>query len=394
VQVTKESLGKKGPALSCQISLPGRYLVLMPFLAKRGVSRKIEDEAERKRLKDLLEALPSPAGLGLIVRTAGAERRKTDLLRDLRYLLRVWGAVERDRRRAKAPSPLYLETELVVRTMRDLFTPEIETVWVDTPEAVRKAREFFRLAMPRYESRVKLYDEPEPIFQKFQVERELARVVDPRVPLESGGGIVIDQTEAMVAIDVNSGRFTDAPDAEETAFRINREAAAEIARQIRVRDLGGLIVVDFIDMRLEKHRREVERVFRESLRRDRARLSVLRMSRFCLVEITRQRMRPALASVQTDACPSCGGTGRLVNRDTLAVRILRQLRFHLPKEHVLRAEVHAHRDAAFFLLNEKRSRLLEIEQEAGKRVSVLPREGRFEDFEIRAFGEGDRPVRL
>jgi ribonuclease E len=302
--------------------------------------------------------------------------------------------VEERRREAKAPVPLYLETELVVRTMRDLFTPEIEAVWVDTPEAFRKAREFFRLAMPRYESRVSLYEEPEPVFQRFQVERELAKVFEPRVPLESGGSVVIDQTEAMVAIDVNSGRFTDAPDAEATATRINLEAAREIARQIRMRDLGGLVVVDFIDMIQEKNRRDVERVFREALRGDRSRLTVLRMSRFCLVELTRQRMRPALASVHFDRCPACRGTGRLINPDTLAVRILRQIRFHLGKEAVLRAEILAHRDVALFLLNEKRGRLSEIEQEAGKRVSVLPRDGRFEEFEIRALGEGDRPVRL
>jgi ribonuclease E len=332
--------------------------------------------------------------VGWIVRTAGEGRRKADLQRDLRYLLRVWESVEKGRREATAPGPLYLETELVVRTMRDLFTPEIETVWVDTPEAFRKARDFFRLAMPRYEPRVKLYEEPLPLFERFQAESELAKVVDPRVPLPSGGSVVIDPTEALVAIDVNSGHITGAPDAEETAFRVNQEAAREIARQIRTRDLGGLIVVDFIDMAQEKHRREVERILRESLRSDRARLTMLRMSRFCLVEITRQRMRPTLSSVQTDKCAACSGTGRLVNLETLAVRILRQVRFHLPREAVHRVEVRAHRDAALFLLNEKRARLAEIEQGAGKKVSVLPREGRLEEFEILAFGEGGRPVRL
>jgi ribonuclease E len=394
VQVTKDGIGKKGPALTMQVSLPGRYLVLMPFLLRHGVSRKIEDEAERKRLKETLASLSPSPKVGFIIRTAGKERRKTDLQRDLKYLMRVWAAVESRMTGSQGPTVLYQETDMVVRTIRDFFTPDVDAVLIDTEEGFRRARDFFRIAMPRYASRVKHYDQEEPIFQRHNVEPELVKAFNHQVSLKSGGSIVIDTTEAMVTIDVNSGRFTKADNTEDMALKINLEAAREIAHQVRLRDLGGLIVVDFIDMRQEKNRRQVERAFREALRRDRARIRVLRMSKFCLVEMTRQRIRPSLSMTTYDRCPACEGTGRRMNPESLGARILRQVRFALQKEKVTAVEVHAYKDITFFLLNEKRSRLAALENQLGKEIRVLTHEEQPEAFEVIALGEGGKIVKV
>ncbi|MHC4598498.1 MAG: Rne/Rng family ribonuclease [Planctomycetota bacterium] len=393
VQVTKDPMGKKGPALTTQVSLPGRYLVLMPFLPKHGVSRKIEDEKERKRLKETLASLSPPQTFGFIVRTAGKQRRKADLQRDLKYLVRVWKAVAKRADDVQSPAVLYQETDLMVRTIRDFFTPDVQSVLVDTPEGFRRAQDFFRIAMPRHADRVKLYDGDEPIFQRFKVEPELAKVFDPRVTLPSGGTLVIEPTEAMVTIDVNSGRFTGAKNTEEMALKINQEAAREVARQLMLRDLGGLIVVDFIDMRQETNLRQVEKTFREALRNDRARSHVLRMSKFCLMEMTRQRLRPSLPMIQYDRCAACGGTGVRLNVESLSARILRRVRFAFQNEAVHRVEVHASEEMAMFLLNEKRARLAELESLNGKDVLVLPVGGGLEAFEILAFDEGGKVVK-
>jgi ribonuclease E len=393
VQVTKDTVGKKGPALSMQIGLPGRYLVLMPHLPKHGVSRKIDDEPERKRLKEVLASLSPPDDLGFIIRTAGKERRKTDLQRDMKYLMRVWAAVLKRATETEPPALLYQETDLMVRTIRDIFTPDVDAVLVDTEEGYRKARDFFRIAMPRHVDRVQRYKGEEPIFQRYKVEPELAKVFDPRVALPSGGSIVIEPTEAMVTIDVNSGRFTDAKNTEQMALKINLEAAREIARQLQLRDIGGLIVVDFIDLKQEKNRREVERAFREALKNDRARLRMLRLSKFCLVEMTRQRLRPSLDMTHYDRCEACSGTGLRINPESLAARILRRVRFALRREAVHRVEVRAHRDIALFLLNEKRARLSDMESGCGKGVEIFPRDGRLEDFEVLALTETGKLVK-
>ncbi|MHC4779132.1 MAG: Rne/Rng family ribonuclease, partial [Planctomycetota bacterium] len=372
VQVTKDPMGKKGPGLTTQLSLPGRYLVLMPFLPKHGVSRKIEEEKERKRLKEILASLSPPEQFGFIVRTAGKERRKSDLQRDLRYIVRVWNSVEKRKGEVQSPAVLYQETDLMVRTIRDFFAPDIENVLVDTPEGFERAKEFFRIAMPRHAHRVKLYEGSEPIFQRYKVEPELAKVFDRQVSLPSGGTIVIDPTEAMVAIDVNSSKYTKAKNTEDMALKINQEAACEVSRQLMLRDLGGLIVIDFIDMRQDKNRRQVEKIFREALRGDRARIHVLRMSKFCLVEMTRQRLRPSLPMTQYDRCAICAGTGVRLNVESLSARILRRVRFALHRETVQRVEVHASDEISVFLLNQKRARLSELESVTGKDVAVLP----------------------
>ncbi len=393
VQVSKDGIGKKGPALTTQISLPGRHLVLMPFLPKHGVSRKIVDDKERKRLKEILLSLDPPKDIGFIVRTAGKGRRKTDLQRDMKYVQRIWNDVEKRAKAEQAPALLYQETSLVVRTIRDIFTPDIARILVDTQEGYREAREFVRVAMPRHVHRVQQYDGEEPLFQRFRAESEMAKIFDRRVPLPSGGSIVIDTTEAMVTIDVNSGRFTKADDTEEMALKINLEAAEQIARQLVLRDLGGLIVVDFIDMRLDKNRRQVEKIFRQALKTDRARLRMLRMSAFCLVEMTRQRLRPSLSLTHYDRCPVCQGTGMRLNPESLGARILRQVRSAARRESVHKVEVRAHRDIALFLLNDKRDILADMEDQLGKSVEVYPVDGPPESFEIQARRENGNLVK-
>ncbi|MGL6196158.1 MAG: Rne/Rng family ribonuclease, partial [Thermoguttaceae bacterium] len=248
VQVIKEGLGNKGPTLSTYISIPGRYLVLMPSLGRVGVSRKIEDEQVRRKLRDLMRELKPPRGLGFIVRTAGADRTRKELSRDLAYLMRLWKAIVRRVRKMPSPIDIYEESDMIIRTIRDIFTAEIDTIVIDEPAAYERAKEFLQLVMPRYVNRLQLYDGKEPLFFKYNIDQEIAKIHHRRVALKDGGSIVIDQTEALVAIDVNSGNFRTEDNAEDTAYQMNLRAAKEIARQIRLRDLGGVIVNDFIDM--------------------------------------------------------------------------------------------------------------------------------------------------
>src|SRR5205823_3680297 len=249
----------------------GRYLVLMPGLNRIGVSRKIVDEEQRRRLREILSELEPPRGLGFIIRTAGLDRTKKELQRDLAYLSRLWQVVVRRVKKLKTPAEVYRESDMITRTIRDTFTSEIDTIWVDEPQAFEQAQEFMQEVMPRYADRLKLYAGTEPMFHRYRIEDEIARIQMRHVPLPNGGSIVIDQTEALVAIDVNSGNFRADNNAEETAYQMNLLAAKEIARQLRLRDLGGVIVNDFIDMREERHRRDVERAMRDAVRRDRAR---------------------------------------------------------------------------------------------------------------------------
>ena len=282
VQVIKESIGTKGPTLSTYISIPGRYLVLMPGLNRVGVSRKIIDEGQRRKLREIMNELNPPKGLGFIVRTAGLERTKRELARDLAYLLRLWKVILRRIKKSKAPTPIYQESDMIIRTIRDIFNSEIDTIWIDEPAAFERAQDFLKVVMPRFVNRLKLYDEKVPLFHKYGIEDEIAKIQRRHVPLPEGGSIVIDQTEALVAIDVNSGNFRVEDDAERTAYEMNLRAAKEIARQLRLRDLGGVIVNDFIDMREERHCRGVERALRDAIKRDRARTKVLRIERLRL----------------------------------------------------------------------------------------------------------------
>lgn len=371
VQVIKEGLGNKGPTLSTYISIPGRYLVLMPPLGRVGVSRKIEDEQARRRLRQLMNELRPPKGLGFIVRTAGADRTKKELARDLAYLLRLWKVIYRRIKKVPAPCPIYEESDLIIRTIRDIFTSDIDVIYIDEPHAFERAREFLQLVMPRFVNRLKLYTGKEPLFHKYGLEKEIAKIHQRVVPLKEGGSIVIDQTEALVAIDVNSGSFRVDDSAEENAYRLNLIAAREIARQIRLRDLGGVIVNDFIDMRKEKHRRAVERALREALKRDRARIKILRTSPFGLIEMTRQRMRPSLRSFMFCTCPTCAGTGVVKTTETMAIEVIRALlpiaALHPEVKHI---QVAVAPEVADYLNNKKRRKILEIEEDGQRTIEI------------------------
>jgi len=294
VQITKEGIGTKGPSLTTALSIPGRYLVLMPGLGRLGVSRKIEDEATRRQLRDLLAGLHPPEGMGFIVRTAGLGRTKRDLQRDLQYLVRLWKVVQTRAQSTKAPAEVFRESDLVMRTLRDAFTPDITTIWIDSEAVLKRVREFMKIAMPRHVDVARLYADKVPLFHKYRVEEAIERIYSRTVSLPKGGSLVIDQTEALVAIDVNSGRFRHGRDAEESAHQLNLMAAKEVARQIRLRDLGGLLVIDFVDMLKAENRRHVERVFREAFKGDKARSQMLHISKFGIIEMTRQRVQPSL----------------------------------------------------------------------------------------------------
>jgi ribonuclease E len=374
VQVIKEGIGTKGPTLSTYISIPGRYLVLMPALGRVGVSRKIEDDLLRRRLRTTMLELSPPRGLGFIVRTAGSDRTKKELSRDLAYLLRLWKVIVRRIRKHAGPVPIYEESDMIIRTIRDIFTTEVDAIYVDEAQAYDRAKEFLQIVMPRFANRLHLYEGKDPLFHKHGLEEEIMKIHQRRVPLRAGGSIVIDQTEALVAIDVNSGNFRADDSAEETAFQINLIAAKEIARQLRLRDLGGVIVNDFIDMRKERHRRGVERAMRDALRRDRARTKILRTSPFGLIEMTRQRIRPSLRSSVYRHCPACNGTGLVKTAESMALEVIRRLLLVSHIAEVSRVTVSVANDVASYLNNKKRRELMRIEEQGNMLVLIEGRE--------------------
>src|SRR5262245_60894031 len=349
VQVIKEGIGTKGPTLSTYISIAGRYLVLMPGLNRIGVSRKIIDEEARARLKEILTALKPPKGIGFIIRTAGIDRNKTELQNDLAYLLRLWQVMVRRIRKMKSPAEIYQESDMITRTIRDTFTNDIDTIWVDEPNAFAHAQEFLQIVMPRYANRIKHYEGAEPLFHKYGIEDEIARIQQRHVPLPHGGSIVIDQTEALVAIDVNRGNFRADNNAEETAYQMNLQAAKEIARQLRLRDLGGVIVNDFIDMRDEKHRRGVEKAMRDAVKRDRARTKILKISQFGIIEMTRQRIRPSLKRSVFQDCPHCKSTGQVKTTESMSIDVMRMLQLATHRANIQRIEIKVHQDVANYL---------------------------------------------
>jgi ribonuclease E len=370
VQVVKDEIGTKGAALSTYISLPGRYLVLMPGVDATRVSRKIEDEAQRRQLKEIVAQLAPPAGTGVIIRTAGLDRTKQELQRDMAYLLKLWETILAQAKEIPAPSVVYEESDLVIRSIRDYFTPDIAEILVDDREVFKRAREFLQAIMPRYVSRIKLYRERRPIFSKYQLEDQIEAIFEDKIPLKSGGSIVIERTEAMVSIDVNSGRSTQERGMEETAFKTNMEAAEEIARQLRLRDLGGLVVIDFIDMRDRKHIQEVERCLKTALKRDKARTEMSRISKFGLLEVSRQRLKPALQDETSLPCPHCKGQGLIRSKESLGLTVLRKIQAAAVKGNLTVAKAKVPLEAANYLLNEKRDRLLKLEQEYGIRLHV------------------------
>jgi ribonuclease E len=395
VQVIKEGIGTKGPTLSTYISIPGRYLVLMPALGRVGVSRKIEDEEERRKLRDTMLELNPPRGLGFIVRTAGQDRTKKELSRDLAYLLRLWKVIVRRIRKHPAPVDIYEESDMIIRTIRDIFTNDVDAIYVDEESAFERAKEFLQLVMPRYVSRLRLYSGKEPLFHKYKLEAEIARIHKREVPLEAGGSIVIDPTEALVAIDVNSGSFRADDSAEETAYQLNLQAAREIARQLRLRDLGGVIVNDFIDMRKEKHRRGLERAFRDALKRDRARTKILRTSPFGLIEMTRQRIRPSLKRSVYSDCPCCNGRGAVKTDESMSIEVVRMLMLAGQQPNIARVTVRVNDQVASYLNNRKRKEINRLEEEVGMTVQILGSESLYpEHLELECRDAEGRELKL
>ena len=383
VQITKDQIRTKVPTVTTYISLPGRYLVLMPSINKCGVSKKITSEEERQKLRALLKDLNPPAGMGYIIRTAGIDRSREELARDLDYLLNLWKAILEKVRTQESPATIYKESDLVIRSIRDLFTGDIEEVIIDDYEVYTRAKEFLAAVMPRHTEGVKFYPGPTPLFHKYNVERQIVGLQARRVPLKSGGSLIIEQTEALVAIDVNSGKFKGEKNLEETAYRTNKEAASEIARQVRLRDLGGLIVCDFIDMRESKHRTSVERSLRSHLRRDRARVRVARMSRFSLIEMTRQRVRESLKRTTYDQCPTCTGTGYVKSVESVSLEVLRELQLHFVDHPKAKATVVCGNEVADYLKQRKQGSLDRVSERFGQEIElVVSREFRREEFKV------------
>jgi len=380
VQVIKEGIGNKGPTLSTYISIPGRYLVLMPALGRVGVSRKIEDEDERRRLKDILYDLDPPKGLGFIVRTAGASKSREELERDLTYLLRLWKVIVERVQTIPAPIDIYEESDIVIRTIRDVLSSDIDNIWIDDEESYNRASAFLKLIMPRFANRLKFYEGNDPMFHQYKVEEEIAKIHCREVALPDGGSIVIDQTEALVAIDVNSGNFRTKDSAEESAYRLNMSAAREISRQLRLRDLGGVIVNDFIDMRREKHRRGVENTLKDCMKRDRARTKILRTSPFGLVEMTRQRIKPGLKRSLYQECPCCTGRGNVKTEESMALDVIRLLMRAKQQASCASVTVRVNESVASYLNNQKRRELSELEGEEQMHIRILGRENVFPEF--------------
>src|SRR5215831_1913441 len=372
VQVDKDERGTKGAALTTYISLAGRYLVLMPNNPRGGgVSRRIEGE-DRNELREVINQLDVPSGMSVIGRTAGIGRTLEELQWDLNYLLQLWQAIDGAAKSQSGAFLIYQESSLVIRAIRDYFQPDIGELLIDTESIFEQAQQFMSHVMPANVNRVKLYKDDVPLFSRFQIEHQIETAYARQVPLPAGGAIVIDHTEALVSIDVNSARATKAGDIETTAFHTNLEAADEIARQLRLRDLGGLIVIDFIDMESAKNQREVENRLRDALKYDRARVQLGKISRFGLMELSRQRLRPALAESAYIPCPRCSGIGHIRGTESTALHILRILQEEAMKDNTAQVVAQVPVDVATFLLNEKRNDVLSIETRFKVNVVLVP----------------------
>jgi ribonuclease E len=372
VQVEKEERGQKGAALTSFVSLAGRYLVLMPNNPRGGgVSRRIEGE-DRQELREAMSQLEVSEGMSIVARTAGIGRDATELQWDLSYLMQLWGAIDEAAKGNSAPLLIYLESSLVIRAIRDYFQPDIGEILIDTDDIYEQAAAFMSVVMPDNLPRVKRYQDDVPLFSRFQIEHQIETAYSRTVPLPSGGAIVIDHTEALVSVDVNSARATRGSDIEETATRTNLEAADEIARQARLRDLGGLIVIDFIDMESSKAQKDVENRLRDALRHDRARVQMGKISKFGLMEMSRQRLRPALSEGSHVTCPRCNGTGHIRDTESSALQVLRIIQEEAMKENTAAIHTQVPVEVAAFLLNEKRAEVIKIESRFKVNVLMIP----------------------
>ncbi|MFQ5877899.1 MAG: ribonuclease E/G, partial [Acidobacteriota bacterium] len=387
VQVIRDSFANKPPTLSTYYSLPGRYLVLMPGADSGGISRKIDDEEHRERLRRIVDELEVPEGYGVIVRTAGMETSLEELRADLSSLLELWRTIDQASQQVKAPALIFQDHDLVIRTLRDYYTADIEEVLIDDAPTHRRARKFFETYIPDRVHVVKQYTGDRPIFSKFNVEEQIERIYKRVVQLKSGGSISIDQTEALTAIDVNSSRSVRSANSEDTALKTNLEAAEEIARQLRLRDIGGLIVIDFIDMEATRHARRVERAFAEAMSHDKARYDVTRISKLGLMEVSRQRIKASKASSTFATCPTCSGDGTIRTAEASARAAFRKIQARVVRGGIVGVQVYLPPEVANYLLNKKRDDLVRIETRHGVRIEVTPEQRlkphQFEIEEIR-----------
>ncbi|MBS7668620.1 Rne/Rng family ribonuclease [Croceicoccus gelatinilyticus] len=391
VQVVKEERGNKGAALTTYLSLAGRYCVLMPNSSHGGgISRKISSASDRKRLKQIVSEMSLPKSMGCIVRTAGLQRTKTEIKRDFDYLARLWDEIRENTLKSSAPALIHSDSDLIKRAIRDIYNREIEEVIVEGEQGYRSAKEFMKLLMPSHARRVKQYADPVPLFQRYGAEDQLSAMYDPVVQLKSGGYLVINPTEALVSIDINSGRSTKEHGIEQTALSTNLEAAKEIARQLRLRDMAGLVVIDFIDMEHNSSIRKVEKCMKEALKNDRARIQVGRISGFGLMEMSRQRLRTGVLEATTRECPHCDGTGLVRTASSAGLSALRLIEDEAAKGKGTTITLYASTEAAIYLLNSKRADLAEIEERYGVHVEVIP-EGENEGAKMRAASSGPRP---
>jgi ribonuclease E len=370
VQVVREEREQKGAYMTTYLSIPGRFLVVIPGSKSGGISRKIEDDEQRNEMKKILKELKPPEGIGVIIRTAGLGMPKTLLSRELKFLLKVWDQILQNAERQETPSLVYRESDLVTRSVRDYFTTDIKEVLIDHPEVYKKTMLLFKQIMPRYRNRIKYYQGAKPIFTKHNLEEQIERIYERKVPLKSGGSIVIERTEALVSIDVNSGKSMRAKGVEETAFRTNMEAAEEIARQVRLRDLGGLIVIDFIDMLNKKHQQDLVKSLKAFLKNDKAKTDVSSLSRFGLLAVSRQRIQAPVEEGTYVACEQCSGTGRVRSLESIALTILRTIQMHIAKGEIAMVKGEVSRKLADYLLNQKREELIRMEKMHKVQISL------------------------
>jgi ribonuclease E len=391
VQVVKEERGNKGAALTTYLSLAGRYCVLMPNTSHGGgISRKIHSAADRKRLKSIMSDLTLPATMGCIIRTAGLARTKPEIKRDFDYLARLWDGIRENTLKGSAPMLIHTDSDLIKRAIRDIYNKDIEEVFVEGDEGYRAAKEFMKLLMPSHAKKVQHYADPVPLFQRYHVEDQLNAMYQPIVQLKSGGYIVINPTEALVSIDINSGRSTKEHGIEQTALSTNLEAAREIARQLRLRDMAGLVVIDFIDMEHHGNARKVERAMKDALKHDRARIQVGRISGFGLMEMSRQRLRTGVLEASTRQCPHCEGTGLVRTASSAALSALRLIEEEAAKGHGNQIVLQASQEATIYCLNNKRGELADIEERYHVRVLIVPN-GETEGAKLAVSSSGPRP---
>lgn len=383
VQVTKEPIRNKGPRLTRKIAIPARYVVLVPGRKDLGISRRIEDQQERKRIKEIFTRMKLPDDAGFIVRTAGEKKSRKEFERDIKYLLQKWKQIRGDIRKKKAPVLIHQELDLIERVIRDNFSEDTSKIIVDKKELQKKVYRFMKLYLPGFKGSVDLHRGRKSLFEKYKVESEIERTFRRKVNLKCKGHIIIEQTEGLVAVDVNSGRYTKVSNPEETAFRTNCEAAREIARQIRLRDVGGIIIIDFIDMNKSDHRKKVYQILEDAVKRDRAKTNILQISRLGLVEMTRQRMRPSLESAMYDVCPYCEGRGVVKSVITMSIKVLREIKKSLSDKKGKTLEVKVHQSVADRLLQQEKNIIKTIEKLHKSKIKIVAsRHMHIEDMNI------------